>query len=70
MKTFIAIVERDSKTNLYVGYLPGSLERIPKDKPCLDECRLNLRELIEMLLKVNIGLTVKEMKCSNRNQVA
>lgn len=68
MKTFTAIVERDSETNLYVGYVPG-FPGAHSQGETLDELQDNLRGVIEMLLKLNIGLTVKEMKYSNRNQV-
>ncbi len=65
---FTAIVERDSETNLYVAYVPG-FPGAHSQGETLDELQENLREVIEMLLKLNIGLKVKEMKCSNRNQV-
>lgn len=68
MKTFTTIVERDSETNLYVGYVLG-FPGAHSQGETLDELHENLREVIEMLLKLNIGLKVKEMKCSNRNQV-
>jgi predicted RNase H-like HicB family nuclease len=50
MRTFTAVIERDSETRLYVGYVPGF--------PCahtqaetLEELHENLREVISMLLE-------------------
>ncbi len=51
MKIFTAIVERDSDTNLYVGYVPG-LSGAHSQGKTLDELHENLREVIEMLLEV------------------
>ena len=50
MKVFTAIVERDSDTNLYVGYVPG-FPGAHSQGETLDELRDNLREVIEMLLE-------------------
>lgn len=50
MKIFTAIVERDSDTNLYVGYVPG-FPGAHSQGETLDELRENLREVIEMLLE-------------------
>jgi len=50
MKIFTAIVERDSDTNLYVGYVPG-LSGAHSQGETLDELQENLREVIEMLLE-------------------
>ena len=50
MKNFTAIVERDSETNLYVGYVPGFPGAHSQAKT-LDELQENLREVIEMLLE-------------------
>jgi predicted RNase H-like HicB family nuclease len=50
MKIFTAIVERDSETNLYVGYVPGFLGAHSQAET-LDELQANLREVIEMLLE-------------------
>ncbi len=50
MKTFTAIVERDSDTNLYVGYVPG-FPGAHSQGETLDELHENLREVIEMLLE-------------------
>lgn len=50
MKIFTAIVEKDSNTKLYVGYVP----RFPgahSQGETLDELEENLREVIEMLLE-------------------
>ncbi|MBC7822368.1 MAG: type II toxin-antitoxin system HicB family antitoxin [Candidatus Parcubacteria bacterium] len=50
MRTFTAIVERDSDTNLYVGYVPG-FPGAHSQGETLDELHENLREVIEMLLE-------------------
>ncbi len=50
MQTFTAIVERDSDTNLYVGYVPG-FPGAHSQGETLDELHANLREVIEMLLE-------------------
>ena len=50
MRTFTAIVERDSDTNLYVGYVPGFAGAHSQGET-LDELHKNLREVIEMLLE-------------------
>ena len=50
MKTFTAIIERDSETNLYVGYVPG-FPGAHSQGETLDELQENLREVIEMLLE-------------------
>jgi predicted RNase H-like HicB family nuclease len=50
MKTFTAVVEKDSATALYVGYVPGFPGAHSQGKT-LDELQVNLREVIEMLLE-------------------
>jgi predicted RNase H-like HicB family nuclease len=50
MKIFTAIVERDTDTNLYVGYVPG-FPGAHSQAETLDELQVNLREVIEMLLE-------------------
>lgn len=50
MKIFTAIIERDSDTNLYVGYVPG-FPGAHSQGESLDELYENLREVIEMLLE-------------------
>ena len=50
MKTFTAIIERDSETQLYVGYVPG-FPGAHSQGETLDELQQNLREVIEMLLE-------------------
>jgi predicted RNase H-like HicB family nuclease len=50
MSTFTAIVEQDSQTNLYVGYVPG-FPGAHSQGETLDELHENLREVIEMLLE-------------------
>jgi predicted RNase H-like HicB family nuclease len=50
MNTFTAIVEKDSETNLYVGYVPG-FPGAHSQGETLDELQSNLCEVIEMLLE-------------------
>ncbi len=50
MKTFTAVIEKDSETNLYVGYIPG-FPGAHSQGETLDELHENLREVIEMLLE-------------------
>lgn len=50
MRTFTAIVEKDSSTNLYVGYVPG-FPGAHSQGETLDELHENLQEVIEMLLE-------------------
>jgi predicted RNase H-like HicB family nuclease len=50
MRTFTAVVEKDSDTNLYVGYVPG-FSGAHSQGETLDELQSNLREVIEMLLE-------------------
>lgn len=50
MKTFTAIVEQDSATNLDVGYVPG-FPGAHSQGETLDELHENLQEVIEMLLE-------------------
>lgn len=52
MKTFTAIIEKDSDTKLYVGYIPG-FPGAHSQGETLDELYENLREVIEMLLEDN-----------------
>lgn len=50
MKNFTAVIERDTETGLYVGWVP----RFPgahSQGETLDELRLNLQEVVEMLLE-------------------
>jgi predicted RNase H-like HicB family nuclease len=50
MNTFIAVVEKDFDTNLYVGYVPG-FPGAHSQGETLDELQSNLCEVIEMLLE-------------------
>jgi predicted RNase H-like HicB family nuclease len=50
MKTYSAVVERDSDTGLLVGYVPG-FPGAHTQAESLDELNENLREVIEMLLE-------------------
>jgi predicted RNase H-like HicB family nuclease len=50
MRSFKAVVEKDSSTGLFVGYVPG-LPGAHTQGETLDELRNNLREVIEMILE-------------------
>jgi predicted RNase H-like HicB family nuclease len=50
MKSFTAIVERCSDTGLYVGYVPG-FAGAHSQGASLDELKLNLEEVISLLLE-------------------
>lgn len=50
MKNFTAAVERDADTGLYVGWVPG-FPGAHSQGATLDELRVNLHEVIEMLLE-------------------
>jgi len=50
MKTYMAVVEKCSDTNLYVGYIPG-FPGAHTQAETLDELQHNLREVIKMLLE-------------------
>ncbi len=50
MKTFTAVVERCSETQLFVGYVPG-FPGAHSQGATLDELNQNLKEVLEMLLE-------------------
>ncbi len=50
MKEYTAVIERDSDTGLYVGYVPG-FPGAHSQGETLEELNANLREVIEMLLE-------------------
>jgi predicted RNase H-like HicB family nuclease len=50
MKLYTAVVERDSDTGLYVGYVPG-MPGAHSQADSLDELNANLREVVAMLLE-------------------
>ena len=50
MRTFTAVVERDTETGLFVGYVPG-FPGAHSQGGSLDELNRNLREVIGMLLE-------------------
>ena len=49
-RKFIAVLENDKTTGLYVGYVPG-FAGAHTQAETLDELRENLREVLEMLLE-------------------
>ncbi len=50
MKTFVAYVEWDTKTKLYVGTVPG-IPGAHTQGQSLDELRKNLKEVLELCLE-------------------
>jgi predicted RNase H-like HicB family nuclease len=50
MKTYTAVVERDSETGLFVGYVPG-FPGAHSQGETLDELNANLHEVVAMLLE-------------------
>jgi predicted RNase H-like HicB family nuclease len=50
MRQFTAVVERDSDTGLYIGYVPG-MPGAHRQAESLDELNANLREVVAMLLE-------------------
>lgn len=50
MKSFTAVVERDSDTGLFVGYVPG-FPGAHSQGTSLDELQANLKEVVAMLLE-------------------
>ena len=50
MKTYTAVVERDSETGLFVGYVPGFVGAHSQGAT-LDELHENLKEVVSMLLE-------------------
>ena len=49
-KSFTAVIERDSETGLFVGFVPG-FPGAHTQGETLDELSANLREVVEMLLE-------------------
>ena len=50
MREYMAVVERDPGTGVYVGYVPG-FPGAHSQGVTLDELNKNLKEVIEMLLE-------------------
>ena len=50
MKKYTAVIERCTKTNLFVGYIPG-FPGAHSQGETLDELNRNLKEVVEMLLE-------------------
>jgi predicted RNase H-like HicB family nuclease len=50
VKTYSAVIERDSETGLFVGFVPG-FPGAHSQGSTLDELNANLREVISMLLE-------------------
>src|SRR5947208_2865713 len=52
-RTFTAVVERCPDTGLYVGFVPG-VPGAHTQAETLDELNANLKEVVEMLLEVDL----------------
>ena len=50
MKTYTVVVERDSETGLFIGYVPGFVGAHSQGAT-LDELNENLKEVVSMLLE-------------------
>ncbi len=50
MKSYTAVIERDSETGLYVGYVPG-FRGAHTQGVSLEELQANLAEVVAMLLE-------------------
>ena len=50
MKTYTAVIEKDTETGLLVGYVPG-FPGAHSQGPTLEELNRNLEEVIAMLLE-------------------
>ena len=59
MKSFTAIIEKDSRTGYYVGYVP-EFPGAHSQAATIDELRTNLTEVIAMLLEDNAAPTQVE----------
>jgi predicted RNase H-like HicB family nuclease len=55
MKRFMAYVEWDPETELYVGIVPG-VPGAHSQAASLDELQINLKEVIELCLEENSNL--------------
>jgi len=49
-RTLTAVIERDTDTGLYIGYVPG-MSGAHSQAESLDELNANLKEVVEMLLE-------------------
>ncbi len=50
MRTFTAVIEKCTKTGLFVGFIPG-FPGAHSQGETLDELNSNLKEVVEMLLE-------------------
>jgi predicted RNase H-like HicB family nuclease len=50
MKTFTAVIEKDSQTGLFVGYIPG-FPGAHSQGSTVEELGANLQEVVELLLE-------------------
>ena len=69
MKTYDVVIERDSDTGLYVGYVPGWPGAHTQGTD-LDEVQRNLQEVLAMLLEDGEPRLVAEFVGVRKVQVA
>ena len=50
MKTYTIVVERDTATGYFVGYVPG-MPGAHSQAESLDELQTNMREVLELILE-------------------
>ncbi|OGU18273.1 MAG: hypothetical protein A2X61_15790 [Ignavibacteria bacterium GWB2_35_12] len=50
MRTFSAVIEKCNDTGFFVGYIPG-FPGAHSQGETIDELRINLKEVVEMLLE-------------------
>jgi predicted RNase H-like HicB family nuclease len=50
MRSYNAVIERDARTGIYVGYVPG-WPGAHSQGDTIDELRVNLQEVVAMLLE-------------------
>ena len=56
-QTFIAYIEFDPETELYVGFIPG-IPGAHSQGESLDELHVNLREVLELCLEENADILI------------
>jgi predicted RNase H-like HicB family nuclease len=69
MRSYTAVIERDSETGFYVGYVPG-FPGAHTQGESLEELRANLHAVVEMLLEDGAPQLAGEFVGTQRIQVA
>ena len=62
MHQYTAVIERCAATNLYVGHVPG-LPGAHSQGATLDELRVNLVEVVQMIIKTSITTNSVGPRC-------